>query len=148
MIVATALLDGYIAAATRPCHREASLNAQSDTIEFNCAGCGKQVRARIDQGGKRTRCPDCGSTIQVPRVALGPRPAAVSARTTPAIQVPFHGHTIHASPNASSGWLRVPSTFSELLMYLIGTWGAMSLLLLIIGLFSTLLGYIVCRCSS
>jgi predicted RNA-binding Zn-ribbon protein involved in translation (DUF1610 family) len=41
----------------------------SNTVEFGCA-CGKKIRARVDQGGKAFKCPDCGESIRVPSVKL------------------------------------------------------------------------------
>lgn len=35
-------------------------------IEFGCITCGRFLRVSEDKAGKKGRCPDCGSTIQVP----------------------------------------------------------------------------------
>jgi DNA-directed RNA polymerase subunit RPC12/RpoP len=35
-------------------------------IEFGCESCGRFLRVSEDKAGKKGRCPDCGSTIQVP----------------------------------------------------------------------------------
>ena len=36
------------------------------TIEFNCGGCGKSLKAPEDKAGKTGKCPDCGEPILVP----------------------------------------------------------------------------------
>src|SRR5438552_19164447 len=58
----------------QPSAQEHPVTTPSGTIEFNCA-CGKNVRARVDQGGRSYDCPACGASLKVPKVAL--RPAAV-----------------------------------------------------------------------
>lgn len=39
------------------------------SIEFPCAGCGRQLRTPDEAAGKMARCPDCGETTEVPAVA-------------------------------------------------------------------------------
>jgi hypothetical protein len=35
-------------------------------VTIACTGCGKKLRARSSLAGKKVRCPDCGSTMQIP----------------------------------------------------------------------------------
>lgn len=37
-------------------------------IEFSCHECGKELRTSDDKAGRRAKCPDCGTTIEVPSV--------------------------------------------------------------------------------
>lgn len=51
-------------------------------IQFACTGCGKQLRVDESSAGKRAKCPQCETILQVPNVAAASDPLA--AATPPA----------------------------------------------------------------
>jgi hypothetical protein len=105
---------------------------QVDSIQFSCSGCGKLVRARVDQGGRAYPCPGCGAVVNVPKIALATRSAPAPQPTPPpGTRVHEHGHVIEQQPPRQlPGWLRVPTTIGELIGYIGAAWLAASLLLL------------------
>ncbi|MBC8116611.1 MAG: hypothetical protein H7062_19635 [Candidatus Saccharimonas sp.] len=36
------------------------------SIRASCDSCGKQLKVRDEAAGKRVKCPDCGSVVQIP----------------------------------------------------------------------------------
>jgi DNA-directed RNA polymerase subunit RPC12/RpoP len=67
-------------------------------IVVHCANCGKNLRVRDEQAGKRGKCPHCGSKIVVPAAALAipvdqplPEPAvpAEEEQTPASLAVPL-----------------------------------------------------------
>lgn len=36
------------------------------SIKVSCDSCGKQLKVRDEAAGKRVKCPDCGSVVQIP----------------------------------------------------------------------------------
>lgn len=92
------------------------------TVEFSCT-CGKQFRARADQGGQHRRCPSCGSVICIPSVALAP---------------------IEQAPGAFSPakLLQVPKTFSHLLVFLLIGWATFSIVMFILSWFSEVMKWL------
>jgi len=53
----------------RQSFRGIHLSSNLNTVEFSCA-CGKEFRARVDQGGRLYTCPSCGRQVRVPKVAF------------------------------------------------------------------------------
>jgi phage FluMu protein Com len=48
------------------------------TIEFNCEGCGKAMRAPDSSAGKRGQCPTCGNVNTIPESSVGTTAAATA----------------------------------------------------------------------
>src|SRR5438128_1343920 len=119
------------------------MDARIDTVEFKCAGCGRAVRARIDQGGRSYPCPGCGAVLQIPKVAMTPRttatPPAPTPSAPPGTNVHIHGHTIQ---QPGTRYLKTPSSVGELLRYMVCVWFGFSMVLLILSLFSTVTRYL------
>ena len=69
--------------------------------------------------------------MRVPKVALARVPAPVVAVTPPPLVTVTAG-----------GWLKAPSTFGQLLVYLLAAWGTITFLLLILSLFTFYTKYI------
>lgn len=102
------------------------MSSDPGTIDFSCA-CGLQVRARVDQGGRLYSCTSCGRKIQVPRVAISSH-ASLDDRTKAA-----------SGPMKKAFWesiLRIPSSFGELLAYLLASWAIVCVVTLVLSFFA------------
>jgi regulator of protease activity HflC (stomatin/prohibitin superfamily) len=110
-----------------------------DSFGFACGTCGRQLKAKVDQGGRSFRCPGCGAAVEVPQIAVVSKAATTPP---PGTDVHLHGHTIGPTEPESKGPLKVPSTIGQLLMYLLVIWLGLSLILGVVSLFSTLLSYL------
>ena len=42
----------------------------NDTIRFDCASCGKSLKAKAQLAGKSGKCPNCGASFNVPFIEL------------------------------------------------------------------------------
>jgi hypothetical protein len=56
-------------------------------IEFSCGSCGKRIKAPDNLAGKRARCPQCQTAVEVPGGGIPPAP--IQAAPQPAGS-PFH----------------------------------------------------------
>src|SRR5436190_20864194 len=98
----------------------------TDTLQFNCAGCGKLVHARMDQGGRSYPCPKCGAVVQVPKVTLSPR--------TPSPPVPagtdlhINSHAVQPPRQRKLAWVKAPTTVTEFVIIIAVGWLGVSLL--------------------
>jgi hypothetical protein len=120
------------------------MTSETGKIEFRCA-CGKVYRVAASHAGKQTKCPGCGVLMQVPKIGAS---AAVSVPATSAavhegrpaeVQRHVPAREAHGLPasvqttadggtnsgdfvNGAKGRFRVPTSFGELLGYLLLTW--------------------------
>ena len=97
-----------------------------NTIEFSCA-CGKQFRAREDQGGRSYTCPSCGDSIRVPTTTVHAATVFVASDSSKSI-----------AGRSLAMWRsrRAPQNFGEMLLYLLGTWALIGIICLIASFFS------------
>jgi regulator of protease activity HflC (stomatin/prohibitin superfamily) len=109
-----------------------------DTLEFNCTGCNKAVRARVDQGGRAFLCPDCGATFKIPKVAVVGRTALQPAEAGTNLHRQSHEiQRPQAQMRKLPAWIKVPTSFGELSAYIAASWLVLSILLGIFSFFST-----------
>ena len=106
------------------------MKQSSNTVEFSCA-CGKEFRARIEQGGKKYTCPSCGVSVRVPKVAIAPSPAM---QPVDPLSTPESKHADGALKRLRT--FQIPSTFAQMLAYLFASWAVLTLIALILSLFS------------
>ena len=52
------------------------VNANPSLIHCTCAECGRAIKARLEQAGKKVKCPDCGGVVQIPGSAAEATEAA------------------------------------------------------------------------
>ena len=69
-------------------------------IQFACTGCGKQLRVDESSAGKRAKCPQCETILQVPNVAAASDPLA--AATPPATAVAGGAANPYTPPSVES----------------------------------------------
>ncbi len=85
-------------------------------IEFRCVQCSKLLRTPDESAGKKAKCPQCGTIVDVPDSALDPHRAAhVSGQLEPNPANPFSEPTVPQStggeswnPYASPGTSELP----------------------------------------
>lgn len=57
----------------------------TDTILFNCSGCGKKLRVPASEKGKRAKCPGCGALAAIPTPEVAAKgPATAGSEPSPA----------------------------------------------------------------
>lgn len=89
-------------------------------IKFGCQGCGKRMGVADPLGGRRTKCPRCGATVQIPR-ASAPPPAVAMKQEPTDYDVRVDGDEAHADarskkrPAPARGAARALAPASELL---------------------------------
>jgi hypothetical protein len=77
-----------------------------NTLRVACANCGRELRPKRELAGKRVRCPDCKSTVEVPALSEVKSPGSVKHPTSaaraaapPSAAAP----ATHAPPSARRG---------------------------------------------
>ncbi|MCA9082046.1 MAG: hypothetical protein KDA58_15900 [Planctomycetaceae bacterium] len=53
------------------------------TIEFQCGECGRTLRTADDKAGRRCKCPECGTILDVPAESAGESPGVYDAEEIP-----------------------------------------------------------------
>lgn len=99
----------------------------SSTVDAACR-CGKRYRVTAEKSGRSYPCPSCGATVHIPHVAS---PSADSARVRPAPVSP----PALVAPTLPQ-LFRAPSTFRQLLGYLVMGWLGVALSSFVLSLFS------------
>jgi DNA-directed RNA polymerase subunit RPC12/RpoP len=56
----------YTRRRSRAAATPAAPAAAAEAIAFECSGCGKRLRARREQAGRKLKCPQCQQGIFVP----------------------------------------------------------------------------------
>jgi regulator of protease activity HflC (stomatin/prohibitin superfamily) len=110
------------------------MQAAPGKIEFRC-GCGKQFHVSSEHGGKSTKCPQCGAALRIPTATAEARPVVPK----PEISLPERRRPLW-------GIFSVPSTFGEILIYLLGTWGIAGVMALVawaINVYAGLFGFLL-----
>lgn len=65
------------------------MNANSDTIEFDCIACQSRLRVPSNLSGQNAKCPKCGQVVAVPVVGVEAIPEVSPETTTPVAPTPI-----------------------------------------------------------
>ena len=81
-------------------------------IEFKCSRCGKQLKVKDEAAGKRGKCPQCGTVLQVPDASpeptLEPEISQPSSSAEKDMTAFSPGDASHSSEQSGTGWASRP----------------------------------------